>query len=71
MRFAIVLICLCALAGSAAAAQRTGSTGSHAQRPVATQPSNNPFANPIGQGVPRAASRRTPSGFTSVPLNSH
>ena len=24
--------------------------------PVATQPSNNPFSNPIGQGVPPAAS---------------
>jgi len=24
--------------------------------PVATQPSNNPFQNPIGQGVPPAAS---------------
>lgn len=29
-------------------------TGSRA--PVATQPSNNPFRNPIGQGVPPAAS---------------
>jgi hypothetical protein len=29
-------------------------TGSRA--PVATQPSNNPFQNPIGQGVPPAAS---------------
>ena len=29
-------------------------TGS--RTPVATQPSNNPFRNPIGQGVPPAAS---------------
>ena len=29
-------------------------TGSRS--PVATQPSNNPFQNPIGQGVPPAAS---------------
>lgn len=31
-----------------------GFAGAH--RPVATQPSNNPFSNPIGQGVPPAAS---------------
>lgn len=27
-----------------------------ARTPVATQPSNNPFSNPIGQGVPPAVS---------------
>jgi hypothetical protein len=27
-----------------------------ARRPVATRPSNNPFQNPIGQGIPPAVS---------------
>lgn len=31
-------------------------TGSGSRTPVATQPSNNPFQNPIGQRVPPAAS---------------
>lgn len=30
--------------------------GHQARNPVATQPSNNPFQNPIGQGVPPAVS---------------
>lgn len=39
---------------------------------VATQPSNNPFSNPIGQGVPPAASSnpRYNNNRTYVPLNS-
>ena len=38
--------------------------------PVATQPSNHPFHNPIGQGVPPAASANSNlnSNRTSVPL---
>lgn len=28
----------------------------HSRTPVATQPSSNPFSNPIGQGVPPAVS---------------
>jgi hypothetical protein len=36
-------------------AQPQGTTGG-VRTPVATQPSNNPFRNPIGQGVPPAAS---------------
>jgi hypothetical protein len=37
--------------------------------PVATQPSNNPFRNPIGQGVPPAASANPNqnSNRTNVP----
>lgn len=37
--------------------------------PVATQPSNNPFQNPIGQGVPPAASANPNlnSNRTNVP----
>lgn len=37
--------------------------------PVATQPSNNPFQNPIGQGVPPAASANPAlnSNRTNVP----
>jgi hypothetical protein len=31
-------------------------TAVRSRTPVATQPSNNPFQNPIGQGVPPAAS---------------
>jgi hypothetical protein len=38
-----------------ATAQPRTSTGS-SRTPVATQPSNDPFHNPIGQGVPPAAS---------------
>jgi hypothetical protein len=42
----------------------TGSRG-----PVATQPSNNPFKNPIGQGVPPAVSANPNlnSNRTNVP----
>lgn len=31
-------------------------TTQQSRAPVATQPSNNPFSNPIGQGVPPATS---------------
>lgn len=42
-------------------------TGAH--RPVATRPSNNPFQNPIGQGVPPAVSANPNlnSNRTNVP----
>ena len=38
---------------------------------VATQPSNNPFVNPLGQGVPPAVSARgyPNSNRTNVPLD--
>lgn len=41
------------------------------QRAVATQPSNNPFVDPIGQGVPPAVSARgyPNSNRTNVPLD--
>jgi hypothetical protein len=44
-------------------------TEGRARTPVATQPSNNPFQNPIGQGVPPAASAdsRRNSNITNVP----
>jgi hypothetical protein len=44
-----------------------GTVGSRA--PVATQPSNNPFQNPIGQGVPPATSANPNlnSNRTNVP----
>jgi hypothetical protein len=44
-----------------------GTIGSRS--PVATQPSNNPFQNPIGQGVPPAASANPNlnSNRTNVP----
>jgi hypothetical protein len=40
-----------------------------ARTPVATQPSNNPFLNPIGQGVPPAVSANSNrnSNQTKVP----
>lgn len=46
------------------------STGnSQARPPVATQPSNNPFSNPIGQGAAPAVSSNPNlnSGRTNVP----
>lgn len=41
----------------------------HSRTPVATQPSNNPFQNPIGQGVPPATSANPAlnSNRTNVP----
>jgi hypothetical protein len=45
------------------------STIGRARTPVATQPSNNPFYNPIGQGVPPAVSADSNrnSNRTNVP----
>ena len=78
----ILLRCLlvAALLMDAAAAQQVFESNS--QRPrhgvgqgsrgaVATQPSNNPFVNPLGQGVPPAASARgyPNSNRTNVPLD--
>jgi hypothetical protein len=50
--------------------QNQNAFGSGARPPVATQPSNNPFANPISQGVPPAASSNSVrnNGRTNVPL---
>jgi hypothetical protein len=44
-------------------------TTQQSRTPVATQPSNNPFVNPIGQGVPPAASANPNlnSNRTNVP----
>lgn len=36
--------------------QNTKNRPQHTRTPVATQPSNSPFQNPIGQGVPPAVS---------------
>jgi hypothetical protein len=36
--------------------QRSQNATTGQRRPVATRPSNNPFQNPIGQGVPPAVS---------------
>jgi hypothetical protein len=67
-----ILILLFAL-GSPALAQGTRQTSQGAKRPqtttgtgvrtgpVATQPSNHPFENPIGQGVPPAVSTTNPA----------
>ena len=51
---------------SAGAATATGTS----RAPVATQPSNNPFKDPIGQGVPPAVSvnPNQNSNRTNVPL---
>jgi hypothetical protein len=48
---------------------QTGTAGG-SRYPVATQPSNHPFHNPIDQGVPPAASANSNlnSNRTSVPL---
>jgi hypothetical protein len=62
----VILILLFAF-GSPALAQGTAQTTKQGRSrattssmvrtgPVATQPSNHPFENPIGQGVPRAVS---------------
>jgi hypothetical protein len=49
-------------------AQPQGTVG-RVRTPVATQPSNNPFQNPIGQGVPPAASANSNQNgnITNVP----
>lgn len=48
---------------------RSQNYGTQSRTPVATQPSNNPFSNPIGQGVPPAASANPAlnSNRTNVP----
>jgi hypothetical protein len=48
---------------------RSQSVPAGSRTPVATQPSNNPFQNPIGQGVPPAASANPSqnSNRTNVP----
>lgn len=59
---------------TAAVAQGTQQQGhksqpQNARRPVATQPSNNPFQNPIGQGVPPAVSANPNSNNNSALTN--
>jgi hypothetical protein len=53
-----------------ATTQPQTTTAGGSRYPVATQPSNHPFHNPIGQGVPPAASANSNlnSNRTSVPL---
>jgi hypothetical protein len=49
----------CATSALAQGTQKTNRSQtytSQSRTPVATQPSNNPFSNPIGQGVPPAVS---------------
>ena len=50
--------------------QNQNAFGSGARAPVATQPSSNPFADPISQGVPPAASSNSlrNNGRTNVPI---
>lgn len=68
MRIVLIIVCFIGLAAEAAAAEKTSpKVGATQQRPVATQPSNNPFKDPIGQGVPPAASKRYPNGYTNPP----
>jgi hypothetical protein len=47
---------------------RSQSTTAGTRAPVATRPSNNPFQNPIGQGVPPAVSANPNqnSGLTNI-----
>ena len=58
----LVIIAACLASATPALAQGTQKTNrsqtitTQSRTPVATQPSNNPFSNPIGQGVPSAAS---------------
>jgi hypothetical protein len=51
------------------ATTRSQTTAGSARTPVATQPSNDPFHNPIGQGVPPAPSANSNqnSNRTNVP----
>ena len=53
---AFLLIATPALAQGTQQANRPQNNTTGARTPVATQPSNSPFKNPIGQGVPPAAS---------------
>jgi len=57
MIVAAVLACATpALAQGTQQTNRSRTYNTQSRTPVATQPSNNPFSNPIGQGVPPAAS---------------
>ncbi|MCP3472136.1 hypothetical protein NLM33_17625 [Bradyrhizobium sp. CCGUVB1N3] len=75
LRSLILVIVALAIAAPALAqnAQQQGvrnrSVNAGTRTPVATQPSNNPFQNPIGQGVPPAASANPAlnSNRTNVP----
>lgn len=79
MRSSLLTALVMAMLGTATAAeaqgtQQQGQRGQpqSARRPVATQPSNNPFQNPIGQGVPPAVSanpniNNNNSGLTNPP----
>jgi hypothetical protein len=55
--------------GQQGAKHRSQHTATGSRSPVATQPSNDPFRNPIGQGVPPAASANPNlnSNRTNVP----
>jgi hypothetical protein len=55
--------------GQQGAKHRSQHTTTGSRSPVATQPSNDPFRNPIGQGVPPAASANPNlnSNRTNVP----
>lgn len=53
----VLALAVPALAQAGQKTNRPQTNNSNQSRtPVATQPSNNPFSNPIGQGVPPAAS---------------
>ncbi|MGY4615497.1 hypothetical protein ACVWZ4_000724 [Bradyrhizobium sp. USDA 4472] len=58
----LVLVAAVLVSAAPALSQGTQKTNrfpnynTQSRAPVATQPSNNPFSNPIGQGVPPAAS---------------
>jgi hypothetical protein len=81
LSFKLALVLASLICASMAASAQTGGAarsdgrgyvgngdGSAGSRAVATQPSNNPFQNPIGQGVPPAASANgnLNSGQTAV-----
>jgi hypothetical protein len=55
--------------GQQGAKNRSQNATTGTQNPVATQPSNDPFRNPIGQGVPPAVSANPNlnSNRTNVP----
>ena len=71
------LAIMASIVGAAVAAAQYDNTGQqrrrdgrHTGQPVATQPSNSPFTNPINQPVPPATSLRpySNSNRTNVPL---
>jgi len=76
-KLTVAAMLLCSGVAFAQGTQQPGSTarnripsGVARGGPVATQPSNNPFKDPIGQGVPPAAStnRNLNTNRTSVPI---